>query len=713
MKLVNSFGNFHFRIVMVLWLGFLALALPQVAKAQSEEEPVGDQEIDDAGDDAELEEFSNWMGGNTEYSNWLDIGMGGVFADGNKAQLQRRTGTPAEAFGGVASFHWEKFVGENGLFEVDGRGIFDNRDYSLTLELSDTEKGYIRGGYKQTRSWYDGSGGFFPQTEGWFSTFDDEMSLDRGEVWIEGGLTLPDRPIVTFRYSHQFRDGKKDSIIWGDSLQGGFGIRGISPSFRDIDETRDIIQLDVKHALGTTDWGLGMRYESSTHDNSLNIRQRPEESKESFLTQNEDGDSDLFNIHAFTQTPISEKLRLTSGYSFTSLDTDFMGSRIFGADYDSVYDPSFRDRGFLGLDGGSKLRQYVFNLNLMATPWESFSLVPSLRVERQDLDSVSQFENTPGTSLTAALSDRGLVDVSERLEARYTGVTNWVFYARGDWLQGEGTLFERRGTSPIPRFVDNFDFQRDTDDSRFTQKYTAGANWYPMRRLNLGTQYYHKIRSNSYEHGVDTNPNDGSSFLRYPAFFRDHDFETDDVNLRVTWRPVDTVTLISRYDFQVSTVRTVGDGLASIQSSDLNTHIFTESITWSPLPRLYLQGTLNYVVDTTDTPADAFGASVVVDSENDYWTSSLAAGYALDQKTDLEAQYVYYRADNYLDNSAFSLPYGSEAEEHAITAGVIRRIRENLRWSLKYGYFDYRDNTSGGNNNFAAHLVYSSVQYRF
>lgn len=709
MKLANPYGTNHWQAVAAVCLFCFATQAPRAADAGES----ADQSESDSEEEAELEEFTNWMGGSAEYSGWLDLSFGGAFVDGNKAQFQQRKRIPAQASGGVADFYWEKFVGENGLLKIDGRGIFDNRDYSLKLDLSDPDKGYIRAGYNQSRLWYDRSGGFFPQTGAWFSGFDDELSLDRGEAWIEGGLTLPDRPILTFRYSHQFRDGTKDSTIWGESLQGGFGIRGISPSFRTIDETRDIFEADVKHAFGSTDWGLGMRYEFNTQDNSLNTQLRPQESLERFLTQNEDIDTDLFNAHAFTQTPIAEKLLFTTGYSFTTLDTDFTGDRTFGADFDSVYDPSFRDRGFRGLDGGSKMHQYVLNLNLMATPWESVSLVPSLRVERQDLNSISNFDNTPGGTLTEALSDRDFVDVSERLEARYTGITNWVFYTRGDWLQGEGTLFERRGTSPVPSFVDNFNFERETDDSRFTQKYTAGANWYPMRRLNLGAQYYHKIRNNDYDHPIDSNVNDGSSFLRFPAFFREHDFETDDVNFRVTWRPLNSLTLISRYDFQSSTVDTQGDGLSGIQSSDLTTHILTESITWSPVPRLYLQGTLNYVLDETDTPANDFDGQLVLDSQNDYWTASFAAGYALDDKTDLEAQYVYYRADNYVDNSAVSQPFGASAEESAVTIGVTRRIRENLRWKLNYGYFDYKDKTAGGNNDFAAHLVFSTIQYRF
>jgi hypothetical protein len=44
---------------------------------------------------------------------------------------------------------------------------------------------------------------------------------------------------------------------------------------------------------------------------------------------------------------------------------------------------------------------------------------------------------------------------------------------------------------------------------------------------------------------------------------------------------------------------------------------------------------------------------------------------------------------------------------------LTRRITQNLRASLKYGYYNYEDAASGGFNNFEAHLIFASLQYRF
>jgi len=89
------------------------------------------------------------------------------------------------------------------------------------------------------------------------------------------------------------------------------------------------------------------------------------------------------------------------------------------------------------------------------------------------------------------------------------------------------------------------------------------------------------------------------------------------------------------------------------------------------------------------------------------------AGIALDDKTDFQAQYFYYRANNYTDNSLYSLPYGAGAEEHGVTASLSRQLTKNLRLTVRYGFFTNHEVTSGGHNDYTAHLVSSSLQLRF
>ncbi len=662
-----------------------------------------------------------------EYRNWVEFGFGNTWIEGDKAAFMQRTGIKRDAFGGIEDLHFEQDVGKRGLFTLDGRAIAENHDYNVRLALSLPDTGFVRAGYRAIRTWYDGSGGFFPQNDLWFGNVlsDDKFAIDRKEAFFEAGLRLPDIPQITVRYAYQVRDGDKDSTAWGDSnLTGGFGTRALVPSFWKIDEKRHIVDLDVMHTFGNTDVGVGGRWEIFDNNNSRNMRRRPFEPQDRHLTQKDGLEGDLFNIHAFTETRISETLRFTSGGAFTTMDTDISGSRIYGPGYDPIFDPLFsrrqaRDEGFFGLHGGSTFKQYLMNLNLMWTPFDGFTVVPGVRVEKQDIDSFSDFEETAvgtGAALPtnveeiSAESERGILDVAESIELRYSGFTNWLFYARGNWMQGQGDLREVETLVETNRV----DLLRDTDFERGVQKYTFGANWYPLRNLNMGLQYYHKIRNEDYDHTVDTTTNRTGN--RYPAFLIAQDFTTDDVNFRVTYRPWRNVTLVSRYDFQHSTVDLQGDGLPKDESGNITSHIFSESITWIPWHRLYLQAAVTLALDETDTPADrALGGvtNVAPDLKNNYWNLSAGAGLALDNKTDLQLNYIYYLADNYVDNSLYSQPFGADLQEHSVSVALIRRFTERLRWSVRYGFFTHDDHTSGGHNNYKAHLVYSTLRMMF
>jgi len=676
-----------------------AVALPGQEK-QAEEEPV-------------------------EYRNWVEVGVGGTFIDrGDGAQFMRRTQTPKGAYGGVLDFHLEQDVGKKALLTIDGRGMFDHNDHALAISLVEDNKGFLKFGYRQHRTFYDGSGGFLPSNGQWFELYDDELKLDRGSVWFEGGLRLPEIPQFTVRYEYSWREGRKDSLVWGDTtLTPGASARGIVPSFWQLDEQRHSVSADVRHTLGKTDLGLGFRYERLLLDNARKMRRSPGQAADRFLSQREQVTSDMFSFHATTETRFTDNLLFTTGYALTTLDTDIGGSRIYGAGYEAVFDPLFagrqaRDEGFFGLGGGAQMRQYLANLNLMWTPFEHLAVIPAVRIEKQDLDSQSTFTETvvgTGAGLPTALvpistiTDRGILDVSSGLELRYTGLTNWVLYSRNDWMTGTGDLHETETLLGPPAATD---LLRATGFDRFTQKYAVGANWYPCRAFNLGAQYYHKNRQEDYNHVDDTTANRSGN--RYPAFLLKHEFDTDDVNFRVTLRPHAKVTLVSRYDFQQSKIFMQGDALAAQESADITSHIFNQSVSWTPWHRLNLQGTLTYARDRTETPAASQAATpIILNAENDYWTATGTSLFVLDRRTDLQTQYTYYRADNYLDNSAASLPYGAGAEEHRITAALIRKINQRMTWTLKYGFFDYRDQTSGGFNNFTAHLVFSSLRVQF
>jgi hypothetical protein len=656
-------------------------------------------------------------GGADTYNNWIELGAGGFFEQGNQAQLQQRHQTPGGAFGGIEDFHYQKDLNKTTTLSADGRAVFDNDDYKLKLDLERDKVGYLKFSFNQFRTWSNGDGGFYPPS-GAFYNFPsgDALALNRGTITFEGGLTIEDVPNITFKYTRDYREGEKSSTSWG-AAHPALGVnQALSPSFYDIHEHSDSFQLDVTHEIKKTQFGAGLRYEFGTLNEALNISQYPGEPVAQKITDQQGTTYGIFSAHAFTETWFKTNLMFSTGYSYSDLDNHVSGSRIYGSDFDVGYVPGVLSGvGFTSLGGSSQEHEYVADLNLFYKPTPHLSIVPSIRVQKQDTVESAGGAETLGLNAAVPFASTGNnadLDVRERLDATYNGITNWVLYARGDWSEGSGNLSENGGLVPIAG-IGTLPVQEQIEQNRLFQKYSTGARWYPLRSVTLDVGGYYKRDNYNYDNNIDSTAN--NSAITYPGFLILQDFETYDGNARLTLRPWQSVTLVSRYEYQWSTIQTQPDpisGLSSVQSSTMTSHILAQDVNWAPWSRLSLQLGVNYVRSETKTPASDV-TQAILNAQNNYWTLNVSSDLILDDKTDLIASYFYYRADDYQDNSTAGVPYGAGGEENSVTATLVRRLTKNLRVSLKYGFFHDTDQLYGGNNNNTAQFVFTSLQYRF
>ena len=663
-------------------------------------------------------------GGTNTYNNWVELSVGGLMVHGNTAQAQQRYQLSNEPFGGISDLHLQQDIAKGTTFSLDGHSLFDQHDYKLILGLQRDDFGYVRFNVSNFRTWYNGAGGYFPPTgihPGMqYRLTNDDLSLDRGEISVEAGLTLKDLPKAVFKYTHSYRDGDKSSTIWGPvHPQLTTAVRSVYPSIYSIDEKVDSFALDVTHHIKTTDFGVGVRYETaSLSDTRLETFWHGEPVQRE-VTDKQGTSYDMFNVHAFSETWIKKDLFFSAGYMFANLDDTFSGSRIYGNDFDVAYSPnSLNGLGYTSLNGGAHKQEHVGNVNLMVTPIKNLTIVPSLRVQQDNWNANSSGIGTQGTDVTpgrvASTSDGEMLDVRERLDVRYTGVTNWVYYGGGEWTEGSGNLNENGGLSQVNN-IGPPTIHRLTDDTRWFQKYFVGARWYPYRRTSIDVGGYYKNNEYNYNNTLDSTTNLPSNGNTYPAYLVMQNFETYDGNVRLTLRPVQNVALVSRYEYQLSTINTAPDPvsrLGDVESSKMTSHIFAQNVSWTPWSRLCLQAGFNYVVSETKTPTSDY-TRAVLDAQNNYWTVTFNSSVVVDDKTDLNLGFLYYQADNYSNNSKVGLPLGAGADEQSVTATLTRRITRNLRVSLKYAYSHYNDRASGGNNNYDAQMVYSSLQYRF
>ncbi len=652
-------------------------------------------------------------GGPNTYNDWITLSTGGLLTHGNQAQAAESLHWGAGPFGGIEDLHLQGSPFTNTTLTLDGHSIFDDHDYQLSLKLAHPDLWFLRFNFENFRTWYNDAAGFYPPTGMEYSGSSSALALDRGEFSLEAGLTPENLPALTFKYTHRYRDGEKSSTIWSPVHPDPFtSSQGLAPSFYDIDEKIDTFELDAKQHVKATDLTLGLRFETADLNNALDTTRYLTDQNPlttSYVTDRQKTTYDLFNLNASSETWIKQNLLFSSGFMFANLDNDFSGSRIYGDGFNVAYTPSPSSYyGYTNLIGSSHMQEYVLDLNLMSIPIKTVTIVPAIRVQKESWDASSSGGSTlytlPPDSFSGQ-SSRDVIDVTESLDTRYTGVTNWVFSARGEWDQGQGSLTQSGGLTQVDGFGPSPLPQSETDDSRFFQKYSLGARWYPLRRLTIDVGGYYKDNRYNYSNPANTASND----------FSLQSFQTYDGNVRVTLRPIQTVTLVGRYEYQLSTVNTQPDpasGLGGVESSRMTSHIIAGDASWMPWSRLSLQAGLDYVLSETKTPATDY-TQAILNSQNNYWTVNFSSDFVVDDRTDLNVTYFYYQADDYQNNSSAGVAVGAGAREHGVTATLTRRITQNLRASLKYNYYNYADAATGGFNNFEAHLIFASMQYRF
>jgi len=731
-------------------------------------------------------------------SNWIGFAVGGSFVSGNEAGMQRRNQTSGDFYGGIDTFHYGQDLKNSTTLTLDGHAMPGLEDYEFDVKVEKINLGYVKADYKQFRTWYDGSGGYMPQLASLHAepARGDEMYVDRGEFNFEAGLRMENLPEITFNYKHTFRDGNKDSTSWGARplvQSAGAGSLGttnfeFAPSFWHLDEKSDIFGLEVEHTMGNTDLGLGLNYEHTSYTNSLNTRTGAVTQTTAGATTGnnqvassfkDEYSMDLFagNVHSMTR--FNDTLWLSGGFAYTTVNTNTDGSQQLASPVNPGPLPGSNGSTTLRTIpvGGAEYENCVGNLNLMWNPIADLTVTPSLRIEQSSQSAIAQMNTTtttnpypPAVSAITLASQLYASDLSTHtdtaaMDLRYTGVSDLVLYAKGEWEHQNqsndynGLFYQTTSAAKVVAGGSLPDVFHE-DVTVKLQDYTMGANWYPIRGLSFALQGLYSERNDEFDPSVIrgvTSPGalTGSQNLR-PQMM-DLDTTTDDVNLRATWHVLNNLSLVTRYDYKeteydnrgvrwtpagqnpVTSVQTptpnpaVVTGPAStadngvlpeVQSGIVRSNILSESLTWSPMARLYLQASASYTwaKSSTDT-------QMVPDSQNDYLTGSLSVGYAIDDRTDLTASYTFYDAKNYTQQGApytatatatipYAMGYGLNTQEQTLSLTLNRRINANVSWNLRYSVMTSQttgavQDQSGGFNDYTAQMVSTGLQVRF
>jgi hypothetical protein len=630
--------------------------------------------------------------------------ISGVWVDGDDNKFREDWWVEDGLKGGLERFILRRDLGAGTTIEAKGRAILPEEDYLIDLRVDKRDVGYVRAGYQEYRKYFDDTGGFFTSFND--SSFDlgKDMHLDIGTIFVEAGLTLPDKPKVIIGYEHRFKDGEKSLLEWGRVSEGGIN-RNIFPAYKDIDEKVDIVRLEVSHDIANVHLGDEFRYENYRID-TRRFEERFDADTDTTtqtVTLDENYEHNAFYNTLHASTHLNDKTFLSLGYLYSNLEGDASFS-MMTLDGAGLPGTGSHDKGWMSDAIDIDQKVHIVNANAIFGPFYETTIYLGLQGEslETDGDMDGDLQEPPGTPNPATIdSEQDKWSVEETLGVRYAGLPRTTLYAEGRWTQQDIDLTEREVEGVVPGL------SRYTDTDVCRQRYSIGFNSSPLPRTTIAGRYRFKYRSNDYDHEVDSEP-DG-----YSAFILDQDIKTHEVMAKVSFRPVPTVRTSLQYQLVAMDIQTNEDTdpLTDVQTTNYDANIYTASVTATPLAGLFVTGLVSYqdvelkTVDLADAPVGNYDGDVL--------TLAASAGMALDQRTNLNVQYSYSMTDNFEDISADGLPLGVENQRHLVLANLNRQISDNLSVKLRYGFYYYDDEASDGEDNYTAHMVGATCRLVF
>jgi hypothetical protein len=694
--------------------------------------------------------------------NYMKFSAGGMDMKGSKAAGQARTQVPKVGAAGIEAFTYTKELSKETSVATEAQALPGAENYLASVKVTKNEVGSVEVGYKTFRTFYDGAGGFFPINNAWIPLYPRALHVDRGQFHVGGTLELPNRPVLSFRYTSAKRDGRKDSTILGDTDFTGVPIyslsslnpvtanRKILPAYLDLEEKLETFEISARHTFGKTTALLSL---VGTRIDNLNTRSvdryvgelRPFPAIPSNpvtlvppeLANNPNRGFDIQgleeNAWGFTakvETEINTKVSVFAGASYRTSEGEISGSRLIALTIASANGPITGIGGFTS--GGRPPYSYVMtgtvtsdiytaNVGVNLKPSRNLFVDVGVKAEDRSIaaQNVATYVSTYLVQATGTVAAPQLVASpnwsrekekvwSPEVNVRYTGFKKLTLFGGIDYRTSPGDerhLDTHVGPGPagsnyvLPAIGEK---EQTAKEKHLNAK--VGAIWAPLAGLNVRAEVFTKDHENRFEgYGVSA----GGLYIL--------DYDIYGARVTATVRPTAMVSFTTRYVAQFGKAATMTDVFAKGDSNDARRHMISETITWTPSKVLYVQGSANLVYDTMQTayPAGGTAGDVLRNADNNYWNGSLLTGFVVDKKTNAEIQGSYYRANNY--NPALAsgtVPYGAGGWEYSITAGLTRKLTDRWLASAKIGYFESRNETLGGYADFHGPLAYISFQTR-
>lgn len=674
---------------------------------------------------------------------------------GNPASFARRFQTPANGAYGLEALHYSKDLDKETAIEIDGRALSGAEDYLGQIKLTRNETGSFEIGYKRFRTFYDGIGGFFPRNNTWMPLGQEELHTDRAKFWADLNIARPGAPVFRLLYTNELRSGRKDTTIWGDTDFTGIPIlsqsslnpysaaRKIVASYIDLNERQEVLEASLRHTVGKTDLEIVVTNNRTDFLNTRYINRYPGELRPfpaipaspvtvipPALANNPNLGFDaagskarVMNYTGKFETKFSDRLSLFGGLNYQRSTADISGDREITLFLRTPFGVVSGVGGFTANGrppysyrtdfGNTKENIFTANLGFAYQPAQDLAVNLALKRERLEVSGVNQvtYINNLIAQATGVVtlmlvaapnnSIRNETAWVPELEVRYTGIRNLALYGTFDYRDSPG---DQSGLSTGVTVNAAPSEASMSDRIKVTQgHYKAGANWTISPQASVRAEMFYKNHLNRYTGFGD---DEGVIFNLGYEFYG--------TKLTAIVKPAPTLTCTTRYVRQNGKMNTQTDVNDKYASLDSTNHLFGETIDWTPNNQVYVQANLNVVFATASTAYPRAGGTandVLRNADNNYVSGSVVAGCVVGKATDAQLQYTWYRADNFNAAIVASQPYGAAVKEYTVTLALKHKFSDRIIANAKIGYYDSKNDTTGGFTNFKGPLAYVSLAY--
>ena len=645
--------------------------------------------------------------------------IGWTSVHGNRAKFRELEGRPEGWNGGAENFAWQQQWPDGRRVAVEGHALRD--DYKVTLDLRKPDTGFARFGFEQFRRYYDDGGGYydFGSPTPSFYRLGEDLHMDIGRAWLEAGLTLPQWPRIVAGYEYQFKEGAKSMLTWGAVLPPSGDYRNIYPAAKQIDEHTHVLRLDVSYDIH------GYRLEDNLRAEWYDSRTRRTDTL--YLGTDAAALTQVRENHSYThvannvsvQKGLTDWWLASAGYRYSWLDgsgalqltpRDASGQPVAGNAWQS--ENILLNEVWQVANASSQFRPLPHLTTTLALQgqWRNQNNFGDV-----NLDELDPSDPTSGHYPATVLSTLDQTTAEESFLVRYAGLPFTSLYGEVKLKEEDYNRFAEQQGRPLPA---PHDFALDADARVRWQDYRIGFNSSPWTRVSFGGYYRHRDRDTRYDYQPSP-PHDGA----YPGFILARDIAADEIDARLTVKPLAWVKTTLSYQWTDSQYRTTTGATSFDQAGPDATpggfvyaghyqaHSVNAAATLTPFRRVYFSAALTYQNSRTTTANN--DSPSVAPYQGDLWGVMASATWVLDKKTDLTASYLFSWARYGQHNEESGLPLGLDYDRHGLQVGLVHRFTPSVTGRLQYGYFAYTEPSSGHFRDYTAHQVLAVLDLRW